>query len=139
MPKPSPYVDLFTEALRAEPHTTAELAELAGCDERFAFAVLARMHYPTKTLPRRIYASGWVRHEMEDGTRGQFTPVWALGDKPDATKPKRLSDLSVNRYSRKKKREERQRRIETQTFKVASVFDLGALVDTTNHKWKRAA
>jgi hypothetical protein len=139
MPKPSPYVDLFTAALKEAPHTTAELAELAGCKQHFAFAVLARMHHPTKTLPRRIHVVRWVRAEMPGGIRGQYTPVWAWGNEPDVKKPRAQSAKQIARYCYNRHREERKKRIAERNFKVASVFDLGSLVDPSNHKWKRAA
>lgn len=139
MPKPSPYVDVFLAVLAEEPHTTAELAELAGCDERFAFAVCSRLRHPTKRLPKRIRVLRWVRHAMDDDRRGQFTPVWALGDAPDAPKPRPLTQKEIARYNYKKHRDARKQRIAEQKFKVASVFDLGSLVDPHNHKWKRAA
>lgn len=139
MPKPSPYVDLFLAALAEEPHTTAELAELADCGDRFAYAVCSRLRRPSKTLPQRIRVLRWVRHAMDDGTRGQYTPVWTLGDAPDAPKPKAQSHLAIARYNREKKRQERRKRIAEQRFKVSSVFELGSLVVPCNHKWKRAA
>lgn len=139
MPKPSPFVDLFTELLQQEPHTTAELAEAAGCSIHFATAVLDRMHKPTKILPQRIYVKQWVRFTNADGTRTRPKAVWAWGAEPDAPRPKPLPALWVNRASRKRRREARQQRIAARSFKVASVFDLGKLVDPKNHKWKRAA
>ena len=66
--------------------TRAEICRAMGVDRFLGSSVISRMRRATKMLPKRIYVVRWV-YEDDDG-RYYPRAVFALGDKPDARKPK---------------------------------------------------
>ena len=93
--------------------TAMELAEYLGITRYDAHAVLNRMSKRTKAGVKRIHV---VRYTYDhDGARKYPRAVYAMGDKPDAKKPK-ADQLAVKReyYARLKSR-----------MTMNSVFNLG--------------
>ena len=66
--------------------TRTELIEATGLPDTAVSQALTRMRRTWATIPRRIHIHSYVT-EM-DGRRNYPRPVYALGDKPDARKPK---------------------------------------------------
>lgn len=76
--------------------TRHELCELIGEDRMYISAVLSRMSKASKTMPKRIHVVRYVYDQ--DGMRRYPRAVYALGDKPDAKKPKRDQKANRRRY-----------------------------------------
>ena len=93
--------------------TAMELAEYLDIARYDAHAVLNRMNKRTKAGLKRIYVVRYIYDH--DGARKYPRPVYAIGDKPDAKKPK-ADRLAVKReyYARLKSR-----------TTMNSVFNLG--------------
>lgn len=93
--------------------TAMELAEHLGITRYVAHAVLNRMNKRTKAGLKRIHIVRYI--DDHDGARTYPRAVFALGDKPDAKKPK-ADQLAVKRryYARLKSR-----------TTMNSVFNLG--------------
>lgn len=82
--------EAITILLRAEgPMTTTELARATGLQRDWVSAAIGRMKKPLVTLPRRIHIAAWRRDS--EGLRDYLRPVYALGDLPDAPRPKPVS------------------------------------------------
>lgn len=81
--------------------TAMELAEHLGITRYDAHAVLHRMSKRTKAGLKRAYVVRYIYDH--DGARNYPRAVYALGDKPDAPKPK-ADQLAVKReyYARQK-------------------------------------
>ena len=93
--------------------TAMELAEYLDITRYDAHAVLNRMNKRTKAGLKRIYVVRYI--DDHDGARNYPRAVFAMGDKPDAKKPK-ADQLAVKRryYARLKSR-----------TTMNSVFNLG--------------
>ena len=93
--------------------TAMELAEHLDITRYDAHAVLNRMNKRTKAGLKRIYVVRYI--DDHDGARTYPRAVFAIGDKPDAKKPK-ADQLAVKRryYARLKSR-----------TTMNSVFNLG--------------
>ena len=93
--------------------TAMELAEHLGITRYDAHAVLNRMNKRTKAGLKRIHIVRYI--DDHDGARTYPRAVFAMGDKPDAKKPK-ADQLAVKRryYARLKSR-----------TTMNSVFNLG--------------
>ena len=93
--------------------TAMELAEYLGITRYDAHAVLNRMNKRTKAGLKRIHIVRYI--DDYDGARTYPRAVFAMGDKPDAKKPK-ADQLAVKRryYARLKSR-----------TTMNSVFNLG--------------
>ena len=80
-----------------------ELAEYCKISRYDAHAVLRRMNKPTKYAPKRLHVVRYINDH--DGARKYPRPVYAMGNKPDAKKPK-ADQLAVKRayYARLKSR-----------------------------------
>jgi len=93
--------------------TAMELAEYLDITRYDAHAVLRRMNKRTKAGEKRIYVVRYI--DDHDGARKYPRAVYAMGDKPDAKKPK-ADQLRVKReyYARLKSR-----------TTMNSVFNLG--------------
>lgn len=93
--------------------TAMELAEYLGITRYDAHAVLNRMNKRTKAGLKRIHIVRYI--DDHDGARTYPRAVFAMGDKPDAKKPK-ADQLAVKRryYARLKSR-----------TTMNSVFNLG--------------
>lgn len=83
--------------------TAMELAEHLGIGRYDAHAVLHRMNKRTKAGLKRIHIVRYI--DDHDGARKYPRAVYAMGDKPDAKKPK-ADQLAVKRgyYARVKSR-----------------------------------
>ena len=83
--------------------TAMELAEYLGISRYGAHAVLNRMNKRTKAGLKRIHIVRYIHDH--DGARKYPRAVYAMGDKPDAKKPK-ANQLAVKReyYARLKSR-----------------------------------
>ena len=83
--------------------TAMELAEYLGISRYGAHAVLNRMNKRTKAGLKRIHIVRYIHDH--DGSRKYPRAVYAMGDKPDAKKPK-ADQLAVKReyYARLKSR-----------------------------------
>ena len=64
--------------------------------------VLSRMSKQQKRFPKRIYICGWTRDDEFD--RCYLRPIYALGDLPDAPKPKRFSGAERSKVYRERLR-----------------------------------
>lgn len=93
--------------------TAMELAEHLGITRYDAHAVLNRMNKRTKAGLKRIHIVRYI--DDHDGARTYPRAVFAMGDKPDAKKPK-ADQLAVKRryYARLRSR-----------ITMNSVFNLG--------------
>lgn len=100
--------------------TAMELAEHLGVTRYDAHAVLRRMSKRTKAGVKRIHVVRYIHDH--DGSRKYPRAVYAMGDKPNAKRPK-ADQLKVKReyYARAKSR-----------TTMNSVFNLGV-------KWRAAS
>jgi hypothetical protein len=69
------------------PMTRTDMCVELNLDRMNVSAVVTRMSKATETTPKRVYISHYI-HSVE-GARDYPRAVYALGDKPDAKKPKR--------------------------------------------------
>lgn len=76
--------------------TRKEVCEYIGLDRMYVSAILTRMNRPGKTLPKRIHVVRYVYDE--EGARRYPRAVYALGDQPDAKKPKSNPAENKRRY-----------------------------------------
>lgn len=95
------------------PMTRIEICAQLGLDRNLVSAVISRMSRAGALVPKRLYVERYVY----DSEHGRHYPraVYAIGDKPDAKKPKR-----DQRAVRKRYRE----RLRSQ-MTMNSVFNLG--------------
>ena len=116
MGKPAGYIVLGILRVLEEsgPMTRKDIEIETKIDKSLVSPVISRLNKQQKTRPKRIYIREYV-YESEDG-RGLFYPraVYAVGDLPDARKPKPMSTATRNRRYRDRNK----------TF-VSSVFALG--------------
>jgi hypothetical protein len=108
-----PNVIKALEALQEFGRMTAqEFADMADISRYDAHAVLSRMNKRTVAGEKRIHVADWTYGH--DGARRYPRPVYALGDRPDKTKPK--ADVAANRrrYEQGKNR----------MYRMTSVFNL---------------
>lgn len=91
----------MVEFLREKPRTAAELGDLLHVCKGQARRYLNHL---IKATPRCVYVSGW---KPAPG-RGNPAPMYALGDKPNAIKPK---TTRIARYQKDKRNPERYERI----------------------------
>ena len=91
--------------------TSAEICAELDVIRSQGGAVLARMNKTSPTLPKRIYKVKYI-HEHENQRRYPRS-VYALGDLPDAKKPKANPHANSKRYRTRVNK------------KVSSVFHLG--------------
>lgn len=94
---------LILDAIEAYgPMTRIELQTHIGQDSGGVSSVLTRLRKQHKTTPKRVYIKTYV-HDQENA-RTYPRAVYALGDKPDAKRP-RMSRLEIRRrYDAKKKK-----------------------------------
>lgn len=76
--------------------TRKEVCDLIGIDRMYIAAILTRMNRAWKTIPKRIYITRYVYDQ--DGQKRYPRAVYALGDKPDAKKPKADPKANRKRY-----------------------------------------
>ncbi|CAB4132302.1 hypothetical protein UFOVP259_18 [uncultured Caudovirales phage] len=91
--------------------TSAEICAELGINRMQGGAVLARMNKASPKLPKRIYKVKYI--DEHEGQRRYPRSVYALGDLPDAKKPKANPRENSKRYRTRVNK------------KVASVFHLG--------------
>ena len=95
------------------PMTRGQVCRELGSTVHVAGRVLHRLAKPSRRHPKRVHISGWVRDD--DVGRKYLRAVYALGDKPDAPKPR----IDVNKEKWWSQRDRVARR------RTASVFNLG--------------
>jgi len=83
------------------PMTRAEMCQHLGLDRRSVSAVVTRMSRPSPRFEKRAYVESYV-YDME-GERTYPRAVYALGNKPDAKKPKADPKAAKRRYNAKVK------------------------------------
>lgn len=83
------------------PMTMAEVCATTGLDKFNTAAILTGMGKPTKRLPKRVYIAKYV-YDAE-GMRRYPRAVFAVGDKDDASKPRRNTKAVQKRYRDAKK------------------------------------
>jgi len=92
---------VFEALLEYGPMTMAELVDTTGIDKYNAAAILQALCTPSSRKPKRIYIERYVfDHE---GARRYPRAVYAVGDKPDAAKPKSDARATKRRYRAAKK------------------------------------
>lgn len=93
--------------------TRQEVCDAIGLDRMYVSAIISRMNKASKTMPKRVYVVRYIFDQ--EGERRYPRAVYALGDKPDARRPK--SD----------KKEVRRRYLENLRKRMTtnSVFNLG--------------
>ena len=91
--------------------TSADICTELNINRRQIGAVLSRMNKESPHLPKRIYKVRYI-HEHENQRRYPRS-VYALGDLPDAKKPKANPHANSKRYRARASK------------KVSSVFHLG--------------
>jgi hypothetical protein len=95
------------------PMTRVELCAHLGIDRGIGAAIANRMARPSATMPKRVHIAAYVYDQ--EGQRRYPRAVYAIGDMPDAKRPK--SDVKANkrRYIQAK----------VARFKMNSVFNMG--------------
>jgi len=83
--------------------TGAELCQELGVTKSDLSSIVSRMCKPSKTLPKRIYVTGYT---FEHETHGRRYPraVYALGDQENKPKPKTSRKEIVRRYNANKRK-----------------------------------
>ncbi len=94
------------------PMTASEICEAVGKDRDSSRSAISRLLRPQKVIPKRLHILHYI-HEAE-GERVYPRAVYALGDMPDAPKPKRKTHTELQRAWR-----------ERRAARITSVFDLG--------------
>lgn len=78
------------------PMTRAEMCQQLGLDRMSLSAVVTRMNRPGKTYPKRLYVMGYVHDH--DGKKRYPRAVYALGELPDAKRPRSDARANKKRY-----------------------------------------
>lgn len=107
------------------PMTNAEICSHLQLDKCAVGAVVSRLSKASVRKPKRIYITHYV-HDSE-GARRYPRGVYALGDQPDARKPKSSTKEIKARYWAKKKLR----------MKANSVFHLGMSRDALRNMYKQ--
>lgn len=106
-------VDQITDALTINgPMTRKEICDFIGQHRSKVASVVTRMARATPQKPKRVYIKRYI--EEQDGQRRYPRAVYALGNKPDARKPRRDIKANRARYLRNK----------TNKLRNTSVFNL---------------
>lgn len=117
MSKYGSIVEKILKAIEEEgPMTRSEIEQAINYPKSDTGAVVSRLSRPGKTIPKRLYIQGWT----DDSENGRRYPraIYALGDMPNKTKPRRNRKEVASRY-RKKIR---------MLAKTNSVFNLGKAI-----------
>lgn len=83
------------------PMTQAELLEILGGKKGTVYKVTTNLTKPSQTLPKRLYVSAYVFDQ--EGQKRYPRPVFAIGDKPCAKKPRVDIPATQKRYREKRK------------------------------------
>lgn len=102
--------------------TAAELADVLSLPGNTTRAILSDLRYL-----RKVYIAGWTRQCPVSGVQLQTLPIFALGSRNDAKRPKPLTSAELGKRRRAKKREA-QSPARVTTLAPASVFHLGAMM-----------
>lgn len=76
--------------------TRKEVCDAIGMDRMYISSILTRLNKVGKTLPKRIHVVRYVYDE--EGARRYPRAVYALGDLPDAKRPKSNPAENKRRY-----------------------------------------
>jgi len=83
--------------------TGAEICQELGVTKSDLSSIISRMRKASKTLPKRLYVSGYTfEHETHD--KRYPRAIYALGDLPDKPKPKSNRRETVKRYNTNKRK-----------------------------------
>ena len=107
--------DAICDLLAETPLPSKDIAEFfPGSTHRDVAAALSRMR---RAATRRVYIKAWVR-DADGGARPYLRPVYALGSRRDAPKPRNFTNAErVARYYAKKQLYPRQ--VPTSVFNLA--------------------
>lgn len=83
------------------PTTPTELAQAFGTEVRTISSILCRMKTETAQCRKRVYIADWV-YDLE-GARRYPRPRFALGNAPDAQRPKASPRLNKQRWAENKR------------------------------------
>lgn len=108
------------------PMTMAEISDTTGIDWRIVSRVVGRLVTRTPKAGKRAYIKAYVYDH--EGERMYPRAVYALGDKDNASKPKRDRNAVVRRWYAKRQAK----------TKVNSVFNIGMSAVNWS-KWERKA
>lgn len=100
----------------AGPMTRSEIEEALGLTKNTSGSVMSRMSRASSKMPKRIYVKGYVYDHP--GDRRYPRAIYALGDLPDAKKPKPKVKENRKRYDNKIRK----------LYQSNSVFNLGRTV-----------
>jgi hypothetical protein len=107
-------VSQITEALTVNgPMTRKEICDFIGQHRSKVASVVTRMARETPQRPKRVYIKAY-RYE-QDEQRRYPRAVYALGNRPDAKKPRPDLRANKNRHVRNK----------TEKLRMTSVFNMG--------------
>lgn len=95
------------------PMTRKELCDHLQIDRGIGAAIANRMARPSATLPKRVYIASYVYDQ--EGQRRYPRAVYAIGDKPDAKRPRPDTAANKRRYIAGK----------IAKYKMNSVFNMG--------------
>ena len=85
---PGPLILAIISVLTQEGEATvAEISALTGLPSQNITVAVRRMLNPSKMYPKRAHIAGWTRTD-ESGRRAYLRAILALGDAPDAPRPK---------------------------------------------------
>ena len=114
MSKYGALTDLILKLIEEEgPMSRAEICSRLGVEKFVSSAIVSRLNRAWPKTPKRVYVSHYV-YDME-GERRYPRAVFALGDLPDAKRPK------ANRLEVRRRSDQKKRALRTQNF----VFNLG--------------
>ena len=86
------------------PMTKLEVMAAIGADRDRLGATLSRLSRASKKQPKRVYIVQWVS-DVDVSARCYLRPVYAIGDAPDAPKPKpEKAKAVVARYRKNNRR-----------------------------------
>lgn len=86
-----------------EPMSTLQIAQHFDISRDRIASVISRLLRPSKTFGRRLHIAKWISEV--DGSRKYRRACYAIGDKPDAKKPKTTFDFNAwqrKRYAERK-------------------------------------
>jgi hypothetical protein len=95
----TPYNSKRSAIIAALPGTIQQLMKRANTSRPTAFDWIRRLRAEDATSESKVYIKKWKR------TQGQLSPLYALGNLPDAPKPARMSQSEYHRRTYLKTRQ----------------------------------
>ena len=93
--------------------TRVDLCRGLGKEKEHVASTISRMCRTQKTVPQRLYVSGYVFDSEVEGDRRYPRALYSLGAKPNAKKPKPDDAANALRYRERNK------------LQCSSIFNLG--------------